>query len=200
MNEREATLELKGALESAKIELENHKVEKLYLFIEQLQWYNSIHNITGAKTKEAIIDNIIDSILPTMFIPQPKSLLDVGTGAGFPGLLLSIVWDESATTLAEPINKRASFLRLMSQELELPHVTIYKNRVENLEAKPFKLISSRAVTNTKLLLDLTAKVSNNETEYLFYKGSKVYEEIETLNSQLKYDIVRKGKRNYLWIK
>ncbi len=191
---------LKEALESSNIELENHKVEKLYLFIEQLQWYNSVHNITGAKTKEAIIDNIIDSILPTEFIPQPKSLLDVGTGAGFPGLLLSIVWDESATTLAEPINKRASFLRLMSQELELPHVTIYKNRVENLEAKPFKLISSRAVTNTKLLLDLTAKVSNNETEYLFYKGSKVYEEIETLNSQLKYDIVRKGKRNYLWIK
>ena len=200
MNEREITLELKEALESAKIELESHKIEKLNLFIEQLQWYNSVHNITGAKTKEAIIDNIIDSILPTEFIPQPKSLLDVGTGAGFPGLLLAIVWDESATTLAEPINKRASFLRLMSQELELPNVTVYKNKVENLEADPFKLISSRAVTNTKLLLDLTAKVSNNETEYLFYKGSKVYEEIETLNSQLKYDIVRKGKRNYLWIK
>ncbi len=191
---------LKAALESSDIELEHHKIEKLNLFIEQLQWYNSVHNITGAKTKEAIIENIIDSILPTTFIPQPKSLLDIGTGAGFPGLLLAIVWNESATTLAEPINKRASFLRLMSQELELPNVTIYKDRVENLKANPFKLISSRAVSNTKLLLDLTAQVSNNETEYLFYKGSRVYKEIETLNSQLKYDIVRRGKRNYLWIK
>ncbi len=191
---------LKVALESSDIELEHHKIEKLNLFIEQLQWYNSVHNITGAKTKEAIIENIIDSILPTTFIPHPKSLLDIGTGAGFPGLLLAIVWNESATTLAEPINKRASFLRLMSQELELPNVTIYKDRVENLKANPFKLISSRAVSNTKLLLDLTAQVSNNETEYLFYKGSRVYKEIETLNSQLKYDIVRRGKRNYLWIK
>ena len=191
---------LKVALESSDIELEHHKIEKLNLFIEQLQWYNSVHNITGAKTKEAIIENIIDSILPTTFIPQPKSLLDIGTGAGFPGLLLAIVWNESATTLAEPINKRASFLRLMSQELELPNVTIYKDRVENLKANPFKLISSRAVSNTKLLLDLTAQVSNNETEYLFYKGSRVYKEIETLNSQLKYDIVRREKRNYLWIK
>ncbi len=193
-------MELKEALANAKIELENSKIEKLNLFIKQLQWYNSVHNISGAKTKEAIIENIIDSILPTAFIPQPKSFLDVGTGAGFPGLLLAIVWQESYTMLAEPINKRASFLRLMSQELELPNLTVYKNKVENLEAEPFKLISSRAVTNTKLLLHLTKKVSNNETEYLFYKGSRVYKEIETLNSQLKYDIVRKGKRNYLWIK
>jgi len=192
-------LDLIKALKNAQIELESSKIEKVQLFIEKLQWYNSVHNITGAKSEEAIIDNIIDSILPTQFIPQPNTLLDVGTGAGFPGLLLATIWEESATTLAEPINKRATFLRLMSQELELSNLSIFKDKVENLDSTPFKLISSRAVTNTELLLNLTKKVSNNETEYLFYKGSRVYEEIKTLNSQLKYDIVRKGKRNYLWI-
>jgi len=193
-------LNLESFLKADGIELSANKIVKLKIFIEKLQWYNSVHNITGAKDKETIVENIIDSILPTTFINEPKSFLDVGTGAGFPGLLLAIVWDRAGCVLAEPINKRATFLRLMSQELELENVTIFKNRVENLKNEPFKLVTSRAVTNTKLLLNLTSKVSNNDTEYLFYKGSKVFEEIKVLNNQLKYDIVQKDKRNYLWIK
>ena len=191
---------MKNALLKAGVELEASKLAKLEKFIDKLEWYNSVHNITGAKSKEAIIDNIIDSILPTTFMPTPKSFLDVGTGAGFPGLILAVVWDKATCVLAEPINKRATFLRLMSQELELENLTIFKNKVENLEHEPFNLITSRAVTNTKLLLDLTKNISNSETEYLFYKGSRVYDEIKELNSQLKYDIVQKDKRNYLWIK
>lgn len=191
---------IEQALRKEDLELNPTQIDKLKLFIEKLEWYNRVHNISGAKTKEAIIENIIDSIVPTQFIPQPKRLLDVGTGAGFPGLLLALIWEETTTVLAEPINKRATFLRLMGQELELPNLSVFKNKVENLDADPFDLVSSRAVTNTQLLLELTKKVSNNETEYLFYKGSNVYKEIETLDSQLKYDIVQKQKRNYLWIK
>jgi len=191
---------INSALKSSNIVLEPEKIEKLEKFIEKLQWYNRVHNITGAKDKETIVENIIDSILPTTFIDEPKSFLDVGTGAGFPGLLLAVIWDKAECVLAEPINKRATFLRLMSQELELENVTVFKNRVENLESETFKLVTSRAVTNTKLLLDLTSSVSNSDTEYLFYKGSKVFDEIKVLNNQLKYDIVQKDKRNYLWIK
>jgi len=153
-----------------------------------------------SKSKEAIVENIVDSILPITFAKEPKSFLDVGTGAGFPGLLLAIVWDRAKSVLAEPINKRTTFLRLMSQELELENVEIFKNKVENLQSKPFSLITSRAVTNTKLLLDLTKNVSNNKTEFLFYKGSKVFDEIKELDKKLKYDIVTKEKRNYLWMR
>ncbi len=191
---------IEKALQKEGFSLSEKKIDKLNTFIEKLEWYNSVHNISGARSKEAIVENIIDSIIPTQFIPQPASLLDVGTGAGFPGLLLAVIWDETKTTLAEPINKRATFLRLMSQELELPNLSVFKNKVENLKSEPFDLISSRAVTNTQLLLELTKNISSNETEYLFYKGSNIYNELETLDSQLKYDIVQKGKRNYLWIK
>jgi len=191
---------IEQALKNSGINLEPAKIKKLETFIEKLNWYNSVHNITGAKSKEAIVENIIDSILPTTFIQEPKSFLDVGTGAGFPGLLLAIVWDEAKCILAEPINKRATFLRLMSQELELENLEVFKNKVENLQSEPFKLITSRAVTNTKLLLDLTKKVSNKDTEFLFYKGSKVYDEIKELDKKLKYDIVTKEKRNYLWMR
>ena len=182
------------------IKLEASKLDKLNRFIDKLEWYNSVHNITGAKTKEVIIENIIDSILPTTFVPEPKSFLDVGTGAGFPGLLLAVIWDNAEAILAEPLNKRASFLRLMASELKLGNLRVFKDRVEKLEHLPFELISSRAVTNTKLLLDLTQNVSSSDTQYLFFKGSKVFDEIKELNSQLKYDIVQRDKRNYLWIK
>ena len=191
---------LKEALKKENINISTQKLDKLALFGEKLLWYNQTHNITGSKSKQSIVENIIDSLIPTTFINEPQTLLDVGTGAGFPGLILSIIWEKSQVTLAEPINKRAAFLRFISIELELKNVHIFKNRVELLQAKPFSLITSRAVTDTKLLLILTKNVSNDKTQYLFYKGSRVFDEILELKSKLKYDIVTRNKRNYLWIK
>ena len=191
---------LKEALKKEQINLSTQIIEKLSIFGEKLLWYNQTHNITGSKSKQSIVENIIDSLVPTTFIDEPKRLLDVGTGAGFPGLILSIIWSRCQVTLAEPLNKRAAFLRFISIELELKNVHIFKNRVELLQSKPFSLITSRAVTDTKLLLILTKNVSNDKTQYLFYKGSRVFDEILELKSKLKYDIVTRNKRNYLWIK
>jgi len=185
-----------SALGKEGIELSSRKIEKLVEFANKLEWWNKTHNITGAKTKEAIIANIIDALIPTTFISQPKSLLDVGTGAGFPGLILAIVWDSVNTILAEPLNKRASFLRYISSHLELKNVEVFKDRVERLQHPPFELISSRAVTDTALLLELTKAVSDNSTKFLFYKGSRVYKEIENI-SGYKEQITQRGLRNYL---
>jgi 16S rRNA (guanine527-N7)-methyltransferase len=84
--------------------------------------------------------------------------------------------------------------------LVLPNVSVEAKRVEFVEHEAFNLISSRAVTNTKLLLDLTKEISDSKTEYLFYKGSRVFDEIEDVQHQLDYDIVQKNQRNYLYIK
>jgi 16S rRNA (guanine527-N7)-methyltransferase len=62
------------------------------------------------------------------------------------------------------------------------------------------MISSRAVTNTKLLLDLTSEISDENTEYLFYKGSRVFDEVAEVEADLSYDIIQKNQRNYLYIK
>jgi 16S rRNA (guanine527-N7)-methyltransferase len=190
---------IKDALAKEKIALETKKVDRLAEFANKLTWWNKTHNITGAKTKEAVVANIIDALIPTTFIKEPKSLLDVGTGAGFPGLILAIVWDSCNTTLAEPLNKRASFLRYISTHLELSKVTIFKERVERLNGSSFALITSRAVTDTALLLELTKNVASSDTEFLFYKGSRVYQEIESL-SGYKEQIIQKDLRNYLLLK
>jgi len=193
-------MNLRQHLDASDLKIGDTTIVELENFASTLNEWNRIHNLTGARSMDAIYENIIDSIYPMKFIDEPKSLLDVGTGAGFPGMALAIVYKECQTTLCEPLNKRASFLRYVSMELGLESVTVAKCRVEELHTEPFGLITSRAVTDTKLLLDITSKVSDDDTQYLFYKGSHLEDEISSFDNQLNYDIVQRDKRNYLWIK
>ncbi len=182
------------------INLESEIITKLENFASLLHEWNQIHNLTGAKTVDVIYVNIIDSLYPLTFIEKPKTLLDVGTGAGFPGLVLAIALPRTEVVLAEPLKKRVSFLKYAAIDLELKNVKVEAKRVEKVEHEAFALISSRAVTNTKLLLELTKDISSKKTQYLFYKGSRVFDEIEDVQHQLDYDIVQKNQRNYLYIK
>jgi len=187
-------------LSNADIDLSAEVVNKLEEFASLLHEWNQIHNLTGAKSIDAIYENIVDSIYPVNFIEQPRSLLDVGTGAGFPGMALGIVYDTTDTVLCEPLGKRVSFLKFVTIQLELSNITVVKERVENLAHTPFDMISSRAVTDTKLLLNITSDVSDENTQYLFYKGSHLIDELDSFSNQLNYDIVQRDKRNYLWIR
>lgn len=193
-------MNLTQLLDKEGMTISSETIVKLENFASLLHEWNQIHNLTGAKTVEAIYVNIVDSLYPLTFIKQPKSLLDVGTGAGFPGLALAIAMPETEVVLAEPLKKRVSFLKYAAIDLVLPNVSVEAKRVEFVEHEAFELISSRAVTNTKLLLDLTKEISDSKTEYLFYKGSRVFDEIEDVQHQLDYDIVQKNQRNYLYIK
>ena len=193
-------MNLSQYLESEKIVLESEMLSKLEEFASLLHEWNQIHNLTGAKSIDAIYVNIVDSLYPLTFVKEPKTLLDVGTGAGFPGLVLAIALPNTEVVLAEPLKKRVSFLKYAAMDLGLSNVKVEAKRVEKVEHEAFELISSRAVTNTKLLLELTDTISNRDTEYLFYKGSRVFDEIEDVQYQLDYDIVQKNQRNYLYIK
>lgn len=193
-------MNLSQYLDKEEIILSDSIIIKLEQFASLLHEWNGVHNLTGAKTIDAIYLNIIDSLFPLTFIKTPKTILDVGTGAGFPGLVLAIALPDTKVVLAEPLKKRVSFLKYSIIDLSLPNTSVEAKRVEKIVSEPFELISSRAVTNTNLLLDLTADISDEDTEYLFYKGSKVFAEIDVVEQELVYDIVQKNKRNYLYIK
>ncbi len=193
-------MNLSQYLDNEKIVLESETIVKLENFASLLHEWNQIHNLTGAKSVDAIYTNIVDSLYPLTFIDSPTTLLDVGTGAGFPGLVLAIALPKTEVVLAEPLRKRVSFLKYATIDLELKNVKVEAKKVEMVEHGAFDLITSRAVTNTKLLLELTKDISNSDTKYLFYKGSRVFDEIEDVQHQLSYDIVQKNQRNYLYIK
>jgi len=174
---------------------------KLKQFNSLLLEWNRVHNLTGAKTIKDIKSNIQDSIYPCKFIKRPTSILDIGTGAGFPGLILAVVYSDVKVTLCEPRNKRVSFLKFVVMELGLKNVTVVKQRVENLITTfPFGLITSRAVADSKILLNLTSHLRDKKTQYLFYKGRKLLYELKEIEQFIDYDIINRGERNYLYIR
>jgi len=188
-------------IEELDIAIKSTQLEQLKKFSDILEEWNQIHNLTGAKTAEAIYKNILDSLYPCSFIKEPQSILDVGTGAGFPGLILAIIYPKCLTVLCEPRNKRASFLKFVAIELELNNVKVIKKRVEQYtHNEPFELITSRAVTNTKMLLSLTEHLRDEDTRLLFYKGEQLSSELEVVDLPIYYDIIEKHQRNYLYIK
>jgi 16S rRNA (guanine527-N7)-methyltransferase len=169
-------------------------------FISLLQDWGAVHNLTGALSRAQIEANIIDSIYPIKFLNDFNSLADIGTGAGYPGMLLAIAKPDKQITLIEPKAKRVAFLNFVKNTLELKNVEVIQNRSQDIKPKNFDLITSRAVTNTSLLLSITNNLSYENTEYLFYKGSLCDEEISEAKIK-NYDIIKfQQHRNYLYIK
>lgn len=159
------------------------------------QW-NKVHNLTGAKTLEQIDEFIVDAITPISFLPPIIKAMDIGTGAGFPGMILAMGMPQTRFTLVEPLAKRASFLQFVKADLGLDNVEVKAVRVEQLQSEPYDLITSRAVTDTRMLLKLSEPFCVPGTLLLFYKGEKVYDEVD---ETLDYRIIEAQNRHYLLI-
>jgi len=192
-------IKLKTILEKHNINLEENFYKDIKVFIELLQKWGKVHNLSGSLDEDSIYENILDSVFPLTFIENFSSFADIGTGAGYPGLILAIARKDSLGYLIEPRIKRVAFLSFVKANLGLNNLTILQKRVEAVDDLKAELITSRAVTNTKLLIELTKNIKQDNSSYLFYKGSMLENEIEEakLND---YKVVSRSDRNYLYIK
>lgn len=166
------------------------------LYKELLTKWNKVHNLTGAKTPAQIDEFIVDAIAPITFLPPVKNAMDIGTGAGFPGMILAMGMPDTHFTLVEPLAKRASFLQFVKADLGLNNVEVKSVRVQQLPPHPYDLITSRAVTDTTMLLQLSEPFRHEGSLLLFYKGEKVYDEVSKLSN---YKIIEMVNRHYLLI-
>ncbi|MGB5918887.1 16S rRNA (guanine(527)-N(7))-methyltransferase RsmG [Arcobacter sp.] len=181
------------------LNLEEDFLPKCEEFKKTLQHWGKVHNLSAELEDEKIEKNIYDSIYVLKFIKEYKTVADIGTGAGYPGLILAMARPKIKFYLIEPRAKRVAFLNFIKNSLKLNNVEILCNRVEYVKDIKVDLITSRAVTNTSLLLDLTKDISNETTSYLFYKGSMLESELEEAKIH-NYEIIKKDeKRNYLYI-
>ncbi len=195
-----AQSDLQLQIETLNLEFDSLFYERCEKFKALLKQWGAIHNLSAQLKDDQIEKNIIDSIYPLKFLNGFESLIDIGTGAGYPGMILAIARPEANIVLCEPKSKRVAFLNFVKNTLELENVEVVQNRVENLPPKAYDIITSRAVTNTSLLISMTGNLVGNETEYLFYKGSMCDEEIKELEFD-NYEIVKYGDtRHYLYIK
>ena len=190
---------LKQLLEENNLHFDDKFYEDCEVFIKLLQQWGMVHNLSGRLLRSDIEENILDSIFPLNFINKYNSFADIGTGAGYPGLILAMALRDVKSYLIEPRIKRVSFLNFVKASLKLENLTVICNRVEEVKDLQVDLITSRAVTNTSLLLDITKNIKKENSSYLFYKGSMLESEIEIAKIN-DYKIVNRKDRNYLYIK
>ena len=190
-------MDLKSTLTNDNINLPENFFYNIQKYKEHLFKWNKIHNLTGAKDEKTIDSFIYDAVFPVSFLPEVDSLMDIGTGAGFPGMILAMALPQTQVTLVEPLMKRASFLQFIKADLGLDNVRVVKKRVEEMDAKIFDIITSRAVTDTKMLLELSKNFRDANSQLLFYKGEKVYEEVQGMPE---HKIIQTKNRHYLLMK
>ena len=174
-------------------------MDKFETFGELLLQYNKVHRLSGAKDIAEVDANIEDALYPMQFLTPSKikKAVDIGTGAGFPGMVLAIAYPQIHFTLVEPLMKRTAFLHLVKSKLGLENVTISRDRIENIKPFDADLITSRAVAKTATLIDLARGFITPKTVLLFYKGEGVHKE---LDDAWQSEVINRGKRNYLFIK
>jgi 16S rRNA (guanine527-N7)-methyltransferase len=192
-------MSLKLLLGENQLHFDDKFYEDCDIFIKLLQQWGVVHNLSGRLTRSDIEENILDSLYPLTFINSYTSFADIGTGAGYPGLILAMALRDVKSYLIEPRIKRVSFLNFVKASLKLDNLTILCNRVEEVKDLQVDLITSRAVTNTSLLLDITKNIKKDNSSYLFYKGSILEDEIEIAKIN-NYKVVNRKDRNYLYIK
>jgi len=179
---------LQEGLVAMGIALDGQARERLVTYCaELLRWSTKINLVAKAPLRETIETHFLDSlsllrVLPPLGSTQPQ-LLDIGTGAGFPGLALKAARPELPVILVEPRQKRVSFLRHVIRTLGLNDIEVLCGRLEKGSAKvdgqtlSVPIITSRAFTNIGEFLLHTAAVNPMGGQVICMKGPKAEEEI-----------------------
>ncbi len=144
---------------------------KLLSYLEMLQKWNRIYNLTAIRQPEQMISgHLLDSlaVLPHLW---PGRWLDMGCGAGLPGIILALMRPEWTFALLDSNSKKTSFVQQVKIELELRNVNIYCTRVEAWQAgEKFDGIISRAFAETAKFVTLTRHLLNQEGRWVAMKG------------------------------
>lgn len=173
---------LKEQLLAHKLILPNEFFDLCGEYAQTLLAWNKVHNLSGANTLEELRHHLFDSVYPLVFLEDFASCMDIGSGAGLPGLVLSFAKQNSEFTLVEPLQKRASFLQFVASNLGLKNVVVENRRVEQIAPKVQNLIISRAVSDAKTLYDLSLPFMDSDSILLLYKGKNTANEAKQIGA------------------
>lgn len=156
-------------------------VDLLTRFAAILKREQVSQNLISDTTIEAIWSrHIVDSAQLVRLVTTYRSHWhDVGSGAGLPGLIVAII-TKQPVTLIEPRRRRAEFLRVAIDELQLQHVTVEQSRVEKLSLRTVEIITARAVSALPNLLTLCQPITGPDTQWILPRGRNAHAELESL--------------------
>lgn len=164
------------------IKVNDDILDKFKKYEEYLVEYNKKFNLTAIVDEEGILEkHFIDSTMAMKFVDfTAKSLCDIGTGAGFPGIVLAILNPSLNVTLVESNNKKVSFLNILKDELCLDNVKVICTRAEDLKdyREHFDYVTARAVTQLNVLLELGVPLLKVNGILIAYKLADNLEELK----------------------
>lgn len=166
------------------IALSDEGTNKLGVYATKLLEWNKIHNLSGASTLDSLKENIIDSLYPLRFVDSFTSCLDIGSGGGFPAIVLSIALPQVRFILTEPRAKRFAFLQHIIAQLELSNAKVFASRIQEIpiaEANNIDLITSRAVMSAEEIMHYGHKFLSHNGHYLLFKGSNFKKEMPIMS-------------------
>ena len=176
--------EIENYCSKINIEIKIKEVENLYQFMNLLTEKNKQINLTAiTEEKDIILKHFIDSIIIQNSIKDSNNIIDVGTGAGFPGIPLKIINEEKRFVLLDSLNKRVNFLNEVISSLNLKKVEAIHFRAEEAGQKEeyrekFDIVLSRAVSRLNTLAEYMLPFAKVGGKCICLKGPNMKEELE----------------------
>lgn len=180
-------------LQSFNIVLTDLQINQFISYYELLVEWNSYMNLTAITDyddvmKKHFIDSL--SLIKAYDVSNPSSVIDIGTGAGFPGLALKIAYPEMNITLLDSLNKRVQFLNEVITRLKLRDIQTIHGRAEDIAKKPeyreqFDLCVSRAVANLSTLSEYCLPFVKVGGKFISYKSEKLSDEMSLADHAIK---------------
>ena len=166
------------------IKISKKEIDLLYRYMNLLlDWNNKINLTAITKEEDIILKHFIDSISINEYLKEKNKIMDIGTGAGFPGIPLKIINPNMEFILVDSLNKRINFLEEVAKELCLEKMQLIHSRVEDLAKnmnyrEKADVIVSRAVANLRVLVEYMLPFVKKEGICICMKGPNIEEEIE----------------------
>mgnify|MGYP004614816981 CR=1 FL=1 len=158
------------------------QIEQFYKYMNLLLEWNEKINLTAiTEKKDVILKHFIDSLTISKYIEENSTLVDIGTGAGFPGIPIKIYRPDVKVTLVDSLNKRINFLNEIISELELKDINTIHSRVEEFGKnkryrEQFDIVTARAVANLTVLSEYLLPLTKIDGKCICMKGSEIQEE------------------------
>ncbi|MCE5393126.1 MAG: 16S rRNA (guanine(527)-N(7))-methyltransferase RsmG [Acidithiobacillus sp.] len=151
----------------------------LLLYVEELERWNRTHNLTAVRDRFQMVSrHLLDSLTFVQKLPDEVAILDIGSGAGLPGIPLAMLRPAQTVVLVEPAVKKVAFLRHVLGRLSLTNVQVAPYRVEDLQFDGGAVLISRATAEVADFLQMTQHLLEPGREILLAKGPRWAVELE----------------------
>lgn len=180
---KEASEFLMQGLDLLRIPYSGAQIEAFSLYLTELKKWNRAYNLTALKTDaDIVIKHFLDSLLFLKVLPSyVKSIADVGSGAGFPGLPLKIMRPDIAVVLIEPVQKKALFLEHMQGKLKVDGLSVRNCRIEDIHDLLVDASVTRALFSVGEFINKAERLLKAKGVLILSKGPKLEDELRGLN-------------------